>query len=148
MPRLQLRVVISLSVTFVLILTTVSLWKKEPVPPLWSQKYEQAFKHLRTGQIDAADSLLREAVADPENKLGFGLDGFAVIAFEEGRVSEAKEDLRKALAANPANVMALLVQGDLAFSMGERERAVNAYLQATQQDTQWAWQKALAYNAL
>ncbi len=44
--------------------------------------------------------------------------------------------------------MALLIQGDLSFAMGEQDKAANGYLEATKAETPWGRQKALAYNAL
>jgi tetratricopeptide (TPR) repeat protein len=153
-PQLRLRAVISLSVTLVTIFSFV-YWLSQvrtpppPTPHLFVlREYEIAFENLKAGQIDVALSSFHWLVAYPENSFGLGYDGLAAIYFEKGLVAEAKEAIQKSLAANAASVIALLIQGDIFFAMGEREKAADQYMGATKRRTQWGWQKALAYNAL
>jgi CHAT domain-containing protein/tetratricopeptide (TPR) repeat protein len=124
---------------------------------LWSEKngsdsllsaYERAFADLHQGQIDKALATFQQLVATPDNALGLGYDGLAAIYFAKGKLTEAKTAIQQATTRNPHSVIALLTQGDLAFSMGDREKATAAYLQATQSENKQGWQAALAYNAL
>jgi tetratricopeptide (TPR) repeat protein len=112
------------------------------------EEYEKAYASLRSGQKETALAAFQRMIADPTNSTGVGYDGLAVLSFEEGRLTEAQAAIDKALTANAANVMALLIQGDIAFSMGDKEQAISAYLRATQAESSPQWQKALAYNAL
>ncbi len=144
-PPLRPMMGITLSLTLVTILSLTYLL----VPSRMPWEYDRAFKSLRTGQTDVALSAFQQLVTDPDNSLGLGYDGLAAIYFEQGLLTEAKEAMQqKSLAANPANVMALLTRGDLFFAMGEKEKAIHDYQQAAEAQTPWEWQKALAYNAL
>lgn len=121
--------------------------EKAPADPLQSD-YENAFADLRNGEVKTALATFQRLVAIPTNTLGLGYDGLAAIYFTKGQLPEAKAAIQKALVGNQQRVVALLTQGDIAFSMGEREKATAAYLQATQSDSKYKWQTALAYNAL
>src|SRR5262249_55503430 len=98
----------------------------------FQRDYEQAYAELRAGRTETAMAAFRKMTADSANTTGFGYDGLAALFFEKGRLREAQEAINKALTANTINPMALLIQGDIAFSMGDREEAKKAYLQATQ----------------
>ncbi len=123
--------------------------EKAPADSLRSD-YESAFAGLRNGEVETALATFQRLVAIPTNTLGLGYDGLAAIYFAKGQLPEAKAAIQKALGGNQQRVIALLTQGDIAFSMGEREKATAAYLQATQSDSRYKyqWQTALAYNAL
>lgn len=121
-------------------------WEEERFALL--QEYQKAFENLQAGQLDAAQSAFQRIATNPENTAGLGYDGLAAIYFEKGNLPEAKEALQKSLTANSVNIMALLIQGDISFAMGEKEKSTSEYLRATQSETLWGWQKALAYNAL
>jgi len=110
--------------------------------------YENAFANFRNGEVMKALATFQRMVVMPTNTLGLGYDGLAAIYFTKGQLSEAKAAIQRALAGNQQRVVALLTQGDIAFSMGEREKAIAAYLQATQSDSKDKWQTTLAYNAL
>ena len=113
-----------------------------------SSAYERAFADLHKGQMDKALATFQQLVATPSNALGLGYDGLAAISFAKGKLAEAKAAIQQALTRNPQSVIALVTQGDLAFSMGDREKATASYLQATQSESKHGWQAALAYNAL
>jgi tetratricopeptide (TPR) repeat protein len=113
-----------------------------------SSAYEHAFVDLHQGRMDKALTTFQQLVAMPNNTLGLGYDGLAAIYFAKGKLTETKTALQQAATRNPHSVIALLIQGDLAFSMGDREKAAAAYLQATQGENIKGWQAALAYNAL
>jgi tetratricopeptide (TPR) repeat protein len=123
------------------------LLEKAPADSLYSD-YENAFADFRNGEVKTALATFQRLVAIPTNTLGLGYDGLAAIYFTKGQLSEAKAAIQKALGGNQQRVFALLTQGDIAFSMGEREKATAAYLQATRSDSKDKWQTALAYNAL
>ncbi|NOT55434.1 MAG: tetratricopeptide repeat protein, partial [Deltaproteobacteria bacterium] len=117
------------------------------VDPL-SSAYERAFGDLRQGHLDKALAAFQQLVALPNNALGLGYDGLAAIYFAKGQLTDTKTALQQATARNPRSVMALVIRGDLAFSMGDQEQATAAYLQATQSESGQGWQAATAYNAL
>lgn len=117
------------------------------VDPL-SSAYERAFGNLRQGYMDEALTSFQQLVALPNNALGLGYDGLAAIYFAKGQLTDTKTALQQATTRNPHSVMALVIRGDLAFSMGDREKATAAYLQATQSEGGQGWQAATAYNAL
>lgn len=113
-----------------------------------SSVHERAFADLRQGRIDKALATFQQLVATPDNTLGLGYDGLAAIYFAKGKLTEAKAAIQQATTRNPHGVMALLTQGDLAFSMGDREKATTVYLQATHSEHAQGWQAAIAYNTL
>lgn len=126
---------------------TVLSSEKNGVDPL-SGAYERAFADLHQGQMDKALAAFQRLVATPSNALGLGYDGLAAIYFAKGKLTETNEALQQATIRNPHGVLALVTQGDLAFSMGDQEKATATYLQATQSENKQQGQTALAYNAL
>jgi tetratricopeptide (TPR) repeat protein len=154
-PRFHLRVSLLLSrLVLIAVLVLAGMfalrdwWLPTPPPSLLWQEYASAWTKLEAGELDDAWAIFQWLVPRPENPRRLGYDGMATIDFEKGDLAAAEEALRDALAADPTNVMALLVQGDLAFTVGEKDKALRAYTQATTAETPEAWQRALAYNAL
>jgi tetratricopeptide (TPR) repeat protein len=121
--------------------------EKNGQDPLLSS-YERAFADLHEGQAEKALAAFRHLIAAPDNPKGLGYDGLAAIYFAEGKLTEAKAAIEQAVRRNPQSVIALVTQGDIAFSMGERDKATAAYLRAAQGGSGRGWQTALAYNAL
>lgn len=109
--------------------------------------YENALTLLRTNDIDRAFAAFQALVTDPANTNSLGYDGLAAIYFEKGLLAQAKEATHKALTTNAASSLALLTEGDIAFSIGEREKAADAYQKATLDKQNLPWLIALAENA-
>ena len=108
------------------------------------QAYSNALTLLQSGQQDLAFAALQRLVAMPNNTNGLGYDGLASVYFEQGFLPQAKASLQKA----PATSLFSLIAGDIAFSMGDKEKAAEEYLQATRSEDGIEWNKASAYNAL
>lgn len=113
-----------------------------------NETYEQAFAQLKAGQRERAFALFQRLLTAPTNTIGLGYDGMAAIYFEEGRLPEAKEASQKSLASSRPSPIALVIQGDIAFSLGDWKTARALYHQATQAEAQHGWPRAIAYNAL
>ena len=120
------------------------LWQRPAgVSPL-QQAYEEALATLHAGDTDLAFSALHRVAALPANVSGLGRDGLAALYFDQGLLPQARESLQK----SPITSLALLVEGDLSFSLGDKEKAQELYAQATQSAQGPQWAKASAQNAL
>jgi tetratricopeptide (TPR) repeat protein len=112
------------------------------------KEYRGALEDLRAGRTEEAFAAFERVVDAPANRGGLGYDGLAALYFEKGLLAQAKKALQQSFTASAANVIAFLIQGDIAFAMGAREQAAKAYEQAAQTATDQGWQNAWAYNAL
>ena len=117
--------------------------EKYPTSQL-QETYEEALTALRAGKTEQAFSALQRLVALPTNGSGLGRDGLATLYFEQGLLPQAKDSLRK----SPITSLALLIECDMRFSLGDKEKAGETYLQATRSAQGPRWAKASAYNAL
>jgi len=117
--------------------------EKYPASPL-QRTYEEALTTLQAGKAEQAFSALQRLAALPANESGLGRDGLAALYFEQGLLPQAKDSLQK----SPITSLALLVEGDMHFSLGDKEKATETYAQATRSAQGPRWAKASAYNAL
>jgi len=108
------------------------------------QTYEEALTALQAGKTEQAFSALQRLAAMPTNESGLGRDGLATLYFEQGLLPQARDSLQK----SPITSLALLIEGDMSFSLGDKEKAVETYLRATRSAQGPLWAKASAYNAL
>ena len=120
-----------------------TLVQKYPTSHL-QQTYEEALTALQAGKTEQAFSALQRLAAMPTNESGLGRDGLATLYFEQGLLPQARDSLQK----SPITSLALLIEGDMSFSLGDKEKAVETYLRATRSAQGPLWAKASAYNAL
>lgn len=113
-----------------------------------NETYEHALAQLQAGRRERAFALFQRLLTAPTNTIGLGYDGIAAIYFEQGRLSEAKEASHKSLTSSRPSPIALVIQGDIAFSLGDWQTARALYHQAAQAETLHGWTRAIAYNAL
>ncbi|MGE0822539.1 MAG: CHAT domain-containing protein [Candidatus Binatia bacterium] len=111
-------------------------------------EYDLALGMLRSGQSDSAFATFQRIVTASNNTTGIGYDGLAALYFEKGLLPQAREALQKVLLINPTNPLALVIHGDILFSMGDQDGAIEAYTRAAQEQRRQNWITALAYNAL
>lgn len=94
-----------------------------------SMQRQLAFRHLQERQFAKAevvfDELLTAGSVDPQVRFGM-----AMALYEQARLEDSREHLRKACALEPNFVHAWLYLGVVDERLGERERAAGAYLRA------------------
>jgi serine/threonine protein kinase/tetratricopeptide (TPR) repeat protein len=138
-------------VAVIVLIPLAFLWKSPrpaAIPERVLQEYRMAFREFHAGHSEEAVPIFQRLIADADNTSGLGYAELASYYAERGFPEKADELLRQAFAANPNNAMALLTQGDIVFSKGERTAALHSYEQAVAALEPGDWQKAWAHNAL
>ncbi|AWB66618.1 hypothetical protein C2869_09325 [Saccharobesus litoralis] len=102
---------------------------------------------LKKRQFDKARKIF-EKLTDSENEAMYvrGIEGLALVSFEQGKVDEAQEFANEVLDYNDKSSVALLVKARVAFAKGKADEASDYLNSATakQSTADFSWQRALA----
>jgi tetratricopeptide (TPR) repeat protein len=98
-----------------------------------AQFTEQSQQLIRTGQLSAADRLLKEAIrVYPQSGGLYNLIG--IVAAEQNRQADAEAAFRKSVQYSPALTPALLNLARVFYSQGKKDAAIQTYRRALRVD--------------
>lgn len=150
-PGLSIRTVVALLLVAVLLSALVLggvVYFRGRVMPLSNDPAEKAYTALHSGNMTEAEQQFTQLSQATGTEKVRGYEGLAALWFQRGDYQKAQDFCAQVLGADPENVYAQVLTGNIAFNRGSIEEAISAYEAATKAGHGSPWQKAEAYNRL
>lgn len=116
--------------------------------PLPKDPVEKAYVALHSGNLGEAEQQFTQLSQATGEERVRGTEGLAALWFQRGDYQKAQDLCAQVLSADPENVYAQVLTGNIAFNQGSIEEAIAAYEAAAKAGHGSPWQKAEAYNRL
>jgi class 3 adenylate cyclase/CHAT domain-containing protein/Tfp pilus assembly protein PilF len=116
--------------------------------PLPKDPVEKAYVALHSGNIGEAEQQFTQLSQGTGEEKARGYEGLAALWFQRGDYQKAQDLCAQVLSADPENVYAQVLTGNIAFNQGSVEEAISAYEAAAKAAHGSPWQKSEAYNRL
>ena len=127
------------------------LYRYGPFPNTYETRqaglYHQGYSELFQGHNDEAGRLFNRLLAMGRQK-DKGLEGLAMLSLRQGEEDKALELSKQAVQANPENMYAHALQGEVHFRRGELDLAMEFYRQAERLTSEVKWQQAGVRNMM